>query len=65
MRSECKCIGQTTLIAVQVFIYLYNIVAISISAFCIKVRLSYPVGTGGSFPWGRVAGAWSWQLTSI
>jgi len=26
---------------------------------------SYPVGTRGSFPGGEVAGAWSWQLTSI
>jgi len=23
------------------------------------------VGTGGSFPGGKVAGTWSWQLTSI
>jgi hypothetical protein len=26
---------------------------------------SYPVGTRGSFPGGKVAGAWSWPLTSI
>jgi hypothetical protein len=26
---------------------------------------SYPVGTGGSFPGGKAAGAWSWPLTSI
>jgi hypothetical protein len=25
---------------------------------------SYPMGTGGSFPWGKAAGAWSWPLTS-
>jgi hypothetical protein len=24
---------------------------------------SYPVGTGGSFPWGKAAGAWSWPFT--
>jgi hypothetical protein len=27
--------------------------------------VSYPVGTGGSFPRGKAAGAWSWPLTSI
>jgi hypothetical protein len=26
---------------------------------------SYPVGTGGSFPGDKAAGAWSWPLTSI
>jgi hypothetical protein len=26
---------------------------------------SYPMGTKGSFPGGKVAGAWSWPLTSI
>jgi hypothetical protein len=26
---------------------------------------SYPMGTRGSFPGGKVAGAWSWPLTSI
>jgi len=26
---------------------------------------SHPMGTGGSFPGGKVAGAWSWPLTSI
>jgi len=26
---------------------------------------SYTVGTGGSFPGGKTAGAWSWQLTSV
>jgi hypothetical protein len=26
---------------------------------------SYPMGTGGSFPGGKAAGAWSWPLTSI
>jgi hypothetical protein len=26
---------------------------------------SYPMGTGGSFPGGKVAGAWSWPLTFI
>jgi hypothetical protein len=26
---------------------------------------SYPMGTGGSFPWGKTAGEWSWPLTSI
>jgi hypothetical protein len=26
---------------------------------------SYPVGTRGSFPGGKAAGAWSWPLTSI
>jgi hypothetical protein len=25
---------------------------------------SYPMGTGGSFPGGKAAGAWSWPLTS-
>jgi hypothetical protein len=25
----------------------------------------YPVGTRGSFPGDKVAGAWSWPLTSI
>jgi hypothetical protein len=25
---------------------------------------SYPMGTGGSFPGAKVAGAWSWTLTS-
>jgi len=25
---------------------------------------SYPMGTGGSFPLGKAAGAWSWPLTS-
>jgi hypothetical protein len=25
----------------------------------------YPTGTGGSFPGGKAAGAWSWPLTSI
>jgi hypothetical protein len=27
--------------------------------------ISYPMGTGGSFPGGKAAGAWSWPLTSI
>jgi len=27
--------------------------------------ISYPMGTGGSFPTGKVAGAWSWPLTSV
>jgi hypothetical protein len=26
---------------------------------------AYPVGTWGSFPGGKAAGAWSWPLTSI
>jgi hypothetical protein len=26
---------------------------------------SYPMGTGGSFPEGKAAGAWIWPLTSI
>jgi hypothetical protein len=26
---------------------------------------SYPMCTGGSFPEGKAAGAWSWPLTSI
>jgi hypothetical protein len=26
---------------------------------------SYPMGTGGSFPGGEAAGAWSWPLTSV
>jgi hypothetical protein len=26
---------------------------------------SYPMGSGGSFPGGKAAGAWSWPLTSI
>jgi hypothetical protein len=26
---------------------------------------SYPMGTGGFFPWGKAAGAWSWPLTTI
>jgi hypothetical protein len=26
---------------------------------------SYPMGTGGSFPGGKEAGAWSWPLTSV
>jgi hypothetical protein len=26
---------------------------------------SYPMGTGGYFPGGKAAGAWSWPLTSI
>jgi len=25
----------------------------------------YPIGTRGSFPEGKTAGAWSWPLTSI
>jgi hypothetical protein len=25
---------------------------------------SYPMDTGGSFPWGKATGAWSWPLTS-
>jgi hypothetical protein len=25
---------------------------------------SYPMGNGGSFPWGKAAGAWNWPLTS-
>jgi hypothetical protein len=25
---------------------------------------SYPTGTGGSFPWGKAVGAWSWRFTS-
>jgi hypothetical protein len=25
----------------------------------------YSMGTGGCFPWGKAAGAWSWPLTSI
>jgi hypothetical protein len=25
---------------------------------------SYPMGTAGTFPGGKVAGAWSWPLTS-
>jgi hypothetical protein len=27
--------------------------------------VSYPMGTGGSFPGGKAAGAWSWPLTFI
>jgi hypothetical protein len=27
--------------------------------------VSYPMGTGGSFPEGKAAGVWSWPLTSI
>jgi hypothetical protein len=27
--------------------------------------VSYPMGTRGSFPGGKAAGAWSWPLTSI
>jgi hypothetical protein len=27
--------------------------------------VSYAMGTRGSFPGGKVAGAWSWLLTSI
>jgi hypothetical protein len=26
---------------------------------------SYPMGAGGSFPWDKVVGAWSWPLTSV
>jgi hypothetical protein len=26
---------------------------------------SYPMGTRGSLPGGKAAGAWSWPLTSI
>jgi hypothetical protein len=26
---------------------------------------SYPMDTGGSFPWSKAAAAWSWPLTSI
>jgi len=26
---------------------------------------SYPMGTRGSYPGGKAAGAWSWLLTSI
>jgi hypothetical protein len=26
---------------------------------------SYPMGTSGSFPGGKAAGAWSWPLTSV
>jgi hypothetical protein len=26
---------------------------------------SYPMGTRGSFPGGKTAGAWSWPITSI
>jgi len=26
---------------------------------------SYPMGTGGSYPWRKAVGAWSWPLTSI
>jgi hypothetical protein len=26
---------------------------------------SYPMGAGGSFPGGKVAGVWSWLLTSF
>jgi hypothetical protein len=26
---------------------------------------SYPMGTGGAFPGGEAAGAWSWPLTFI
>jgi hypothetical protein len=28
-------------------------------------QASYPMGTRGSFPGGKVARAWSWPLTSI
>jgi len=27
--------------------------------------LTYTMGTGGSFPGGKTAGAWSWLLISI
>jgi len=27
--------------------------------------MSPPMGTGGSFPAGKAAGAWSWLLTSV
>jgi hypothetical protein len=26
---------------------------------------SYPLGAGGTFPWDKAAGAWSWPLNSI
>jgi len=26
---------------------------------------TYPMGTRGSFPWDKTAGAWSWLLTSF
>jgi hypothetical protein len=26
--------------------------------------ISYPIGTGGSFPGGKAVGPWSWPLTS-
>jgi hypothetical protein len=25
----------------------------------------YPMGTRGSFPWGKAAGEWSWPLISV
>jgi hypothetical protein len=28
-------------------------------------QASYPMGTKGSFPGGKAAGAWGWPLTSI
>jgi len=30
-----------------------------------KYIASYPIGTRGSFPGDKAAGAWSWPLTSI
>jgi hypothetical protein len=35
------------------------------SNFFVCHPASYPVGAGGSFPDGKVAGAWSWPLTSF
>jgi hypothetical protein len=43
-------------------LWLFLLVMVGISSVAHPV--SYPMGTQGSFPGGKVAGAWSWPLTS-
>jgi hypothetical protein len=46
-----------------------SVVSLSVSSCHVRHLLShpasYPMGTRGSFPGGKAAGAWSWPLTSI
>jgi hypothetical protein len=48
-RSSCVC---------------YNWILILCSRPAEAHPASYPMGTSGSFPWGKGDGAWSWPLTS-
>jgi hypothetical protein len=54
------CMARVRVLAVQDFSLLYSVQTGSGAHLA-----SYTMGTGGSFPGGKAAGAWSWPLTSI